>query len=272
MKNILVCCVVYKNEIEVAAYVNQLNKQVNISKIKVSININKLSGTLSEFKEMLKNAKVEWYLNDKEENLGYLNGCLNAYSYYKKNVSNDIDWVVVSNTDIEITDQSFFDKFINSKYKDIYGCIAPSVYSPSTKTYQNPHYVKRITLKKLNQIEKVFSNSVSAIFYEYLSRNKTIFLKKEKKESQIVYSPHGCFFVISNIFAEKLYSSNFTPLMYSEESHIAEILQEENLKCFYDSEIEILHHENTTTNLLGIKKRALYIKESISFIKERYYQ
>jgi len=265
---VLITVTNYKNEEEVLAFVKHLQQQtINDSIVVVVVDNAKSQKCILDLCQSLKEFSNVRYVEAKE-NLGYLKGCFKGLDEYLQH--NEMpDWVVVSNTDIVIDDKEFFYKFINKNYDESIWCVAPSVIN-NDLTYANPHYKERIPLKKVNRVIKIFKNFLLARFYTFLSNRKRKNAKKEKEQSQDVYAAHGCFFVLKNEFF-KVEKIEFEPLMYSEESYIAEVILGANKRILYDADLELRHLEGAVTGKINFKQKGRYISESMKFIRDSFY-
>lgn len=272
MKRLLITVINYSNEEEVLNYAKIIAKQTISSKISLVIINNKESPEPKvDLGSELKKIDLCIELYDPKENLGYLNGSLYGYRKYTDKYEIIPEWLVISNTDIEIDSNSFFEELLSKSYEEDIGCLAPSVYSPSKKSYENPQYIKRCSLSKINRLIWIHERPVIAFIYSELAKIKAKSLKVTKKSSQYVYSAHGCFFALRNDFIEEIKNNNYEGFLYSEEVYISENILLNQKKCFYDARLEVIHHENSVTGLLGIKKRSKFIANSLKYIRNEFY-
>lgn len=273
MKHILITIINYANEKEVINFIKMISKQTISKLIDIIIvnnksSKNKIINLANEIKAI--NIKTKIYYPHK--NIGYLNGAIFGYNRYIQDFNKNPDWVILCNTDIAINDINFFKKIIEQKYSRDIWCIGPSVYSSKKNTYDNPHYINRCSLKKINRIIKINEYPFLAYLYTWLAFFKSKLLKKKKQKSRYVYSIHGCFFILSSTFLEKIKNFFYEPILYSEEAYLAEILLINKKYCFYDETLEIIHHENSVTGLIGIKNRTKFISNSLKYIRTKFYK
>ncbi|MEV5029137.1 hypothetical protein [Paenibacillus sp. LPE1-1-1.1] len=272
MKNVLIAIINYANEEEVISYAQMLANQTSSNRIQLVIVNNKKSENAKiNLAEEIQKINLSIELFEPMNNLGYLNGALYGYNEFISNGGTKPDWVIISNTDIVISDTLYFEKFLSIHYQEEIWCVAPSVYSPLTKSYQNPHYIERCSLNKINRIIFINQTPFLAYIYENLAKLKAKVRKTERKESQYVYSAHGCFFAVKGDFIDIIKDNGYKGFLYSEEAYIAEYLLIHGKKCFYDNNLEIVHNENSITGLLGINKRSKYIANSLKYIREEFY-
>lgn len=270
---VLVLAINYANEEEVIEYAKTISRQSISKELGLVVVNNKSSiGSKLDLLSDLNKIDLDIRLYEPGENLGYLNGVFYGYNQFmQSNPETNIEWVIISNTDIIINDIAFFEKMLDAKYEEDIWCVAPSAYSNSTKSYQNPHYINRLSKEKLNRVIMINSLPILAFIYNALSKIKSKYKNKDKKAGRYVYSPHGCFFCLRSEFMEILKDNHYKGFLYSEESYIAEHLLINHKKCYYDSNIEVLHTENSVTGYLGTKKRAEYIKNSLKYIRDEFY-
>lgn len=261
MEKLLIVCIYYNNKEEVESYLENLKKLTKFYKLEIVIVNNSKEKNIS-----IDDKKLKVIIYSPEKNLGYLNGLFYGVEEYKKN-NNLPDWIIFSNTDIEL--KKF--RFNKKKYcKDIY-CIAPDIYSTSTNLHQNPLYTKRIDLGKINRIININKNIILSLIYKKLSKIKGYFQRKKiRAQSGKIYAAHGAFFILrKEFFAIK--RKEFKGFLYGEEIYIAEEIRENKKKIYFDKELKILHKEHSTTNLIGIKNRNKLLIDSLKKIKEEYF-
>ena len=267
-KRCLNIIVYYNNYIDVEAYICNLNRVAN-HRVDLIIVVN------SDKEEKIR--QQDWtnrFTNvdnikiiDYKDNVGYLNAMLLTIKHMNLD---KYDFVILSNTDIEYVTRDFYKILLGKYYEENIGCIAPNVYAVSTGTYSNPHYYERISEKKIRRNIFIFERPLLAQLYFQLAS-----LKEKKnttvKESCYVYSPHGCFMIFTRDFLKKIKGNMYGVKMYSEESYIGELLIENNMRCYYDSEIMVKHMEGAVTSKLQYRLKAKYFAESLKYIYETFY-
>lgn len=263
--------VYYDNSKEVVEYIKQADTSSTYYETDYIVSINK--GGKEELTELLNyiapEIKGHIGIIDPHGNIGYLNAML--FSISQLDLS-DYKFIILSNTDISFKSSRFYDDLLKKEYPKYIGCIAPSVTTEKEDCYSNPHYVERISKEKLNRLCRIFSNRALMLFYSELSKAKSRAVKGIKQPSQFVYSPHGCFMIFSNDFAKKLLQEVYPPILYSEESFIGEMLIRNDLRCYYDSSLEVVHFENTTTRKLPSKEKCKFLTNSLKYIVSRFYE
>lgn len=261
--------VYYNNEAEVEAYIKNVNNiGEGLVDICVVINSDK-KGFANKLITRLKNElSIKIYWINYGKNVGYLNAllitiknyCFIEYKYY-----------ILSNTDICYVTKEFFKILLFSSYKKNIGCIAPSIYSSKTKSFSNPHYMERIPYKKMKRNIFIFSHPFIAKTYLKVAEIKSKILHEIEKESDYVYSPHGCYMIFTQKFISEIKGYEYGVKLYSEESCVGELLRKCNMSCYYDSSIKVLHDESKVTGTISNRKRFSLWTQSLRYIVEKFY-
>lgn len=278
MIKIIIGVTCYNNEHEVMNFIKGILNQ-ELKKICVYVSItcidqkscDLVNGMLSNLNNT--NKKVKTKVFNAKKNLGYMNACI----YGIKKVldeDNKVDWIIISNTDIEFTENCFFEKFTNIKCNKNIWCVGPAIID-NTKQYRNP-YIKHRPSKKSLIIKKVI--------YSYSWLNNIYFnLYKLKKYMQDVkfgslehsdytYAVHGCIFIISLSCFYELDKKATGIFMYGEENLIAEIVFKNRKKTYYWSESLVYHNNNQVTSNISDKNKMKWKKDSINYILRNFYE
>lgn len=257
--------VLYDNAKEVRKYIKETN-DISCGMVDIVLVVNK--DTENESDRILMEFQDCIRIINYNENVGYLNALLKTI---KNGALSCYDYYILSNTDITYAQKDFFIILDGSKYKKDVGCIAPSIFSTKIKNYQNPHYKERITKSKFERIDKVFHYPILARLYLVLSSLKSRNKKLEKQESCYVYSPNGAYMIFTEDFIKKIKGYEYGVKLYSEESCIGELLLRNNMKCYYDSTIEVIHQESTVTGKIDYRERFRAWRDSIEYILREFY-
>lgn len=267
--NIIIC---YNNGQEVIEYIDSMKNHIFIEKVCFVITMN--SWTENDkviIDDYLEKTKLSVVVCDPKSNIGYMNGLLYGYRYFRKKYE-EPKFVIMSNTDIMISDKLYYKNLLEEEYEENVGCIGPSIFVKGKNTYDNPVCEKRRTIQEMNGIIRKFTMPIFREIYVYLSTIKGYFVKNIKTESRYVYEVHGCYFILTGKFADKIKNLEYGVLMYSEESYIAELIYRLGMQTFYDSSLEIIHLEHSTTKFVKCSKIAKYIQESMVYIREEFYE
>lgn len=272
-KRILVSVINYANEDEVVAFARHLAKQTLAKDILLAVTSNKWTEDKRQWlTEMLNDVNMDIMMRDPGKNLGYLNGCLAPYEVLRKSTVLNLEWVMISNTDIEFAHEDFFEKLLAHSYAKDVGCIAPNVYVPTTGAYENPRYSRRFTKQSLEKRVKIFSSPILSGAYQRLSTLKAEHSRGGEQESQYAYLAHGCCFAISVELANALCDVPYSALLYSEEAYVAEMAIQIGKRVFYDQSLKLYHHENAVTGKLRNDQRSRMFADSLAMIAKQFYE
>lgn len=266
--NIIIC---YNNADEVKSYIESTRGLDCGKSVKFIVVINAVKKEESEIIEKIKSYDyVQVYMPEK--NVGYINGLLYGYEEYSKNHDiKDVNWIVLSNTDIEYEKKSFLAYFLNKNYDDDIWCVAPSVYSKNTSSYSNPSSLYRRSRKEIDRLIKIFSNPFIGSLYIFLSKLKrTPFSKRPK--SQYIYEVHGCYFIIRRCFIELLIKNKYQAFLYSEETYIAEHAYKNGKRIYYDDGFQVIHNEHSVTKKVNYVRKTKLFAESLLIIRDNFYK
>lgn len=258
---LLFVCINYNNEEEVKKYLENIKKTIKNPKEIIVVN-NSLTKNLDK---ILNIEGLIINIFTPYNNLGYLNGLFYGINEYKK--SKELpQWIILSNSDIEIKNFEFKDKNYSS---DIY-CIAPEIFSVFNRNYQNPFYKFRLQKKKIKRIIMVKRFFLLDIIYEKLSQIKNKISSLNCTNSSYIYAPHGSFFLLRKDFF-LIKEQKYFNLLYGEELFIAEELRKLNKKVYFDKKLKINHLEHSTTGLIKRKTKNKILIESLYQILKKYY-
>lgn len=274
MKDIVNIVLCYRNENEVITYARKIEGLNNYIKLDLVVVVNATGEmTETEFERRLNELNLNIVIFRPKENLGYMNGLLFGYREYEKQEKDIVRYVIMSNTDIDFKDSNFINDLLTSNYPTDVACIGPSICVNELESYDNPVAYHRRTISEINRLIRKFSFPVFNQLYVWLAFIKPRFIKRKKElKSGKVYEVHGCFFILTGKFAHEIKDEYFGPLMYSEETFIAENVYVRGACEYYDSKLEVVHLEHTVTSRLKAKKRAQYMNESMRWIKDQFYK
>lgn len=208
-------------------------------------------------------------------NLGYLKGCLYGINQFLEDNNQDgcynDSWFMISNTDISINQDNFFRQIISGKYEKAIACIAPRITLIDGKE-QNPFLKNRPSSQKVYVWWKLQGNPVLYYAYSVLSNIKNnIRPNNNLSSSSYIYAPHGSCFLIRNVPLIKKLWSNDRIFMYGEEIFIAEEIRKNNLKVKFDSNLQIIHKENSTTSKAHLTQKSKWYNASFNFLYNNYF-
>lgn len=205
-----------------------------------------------------KKLKAE-YIDDKSitvilnsNNSGFAKGNNIGYREAKKF---DPDYVVVLNSDVEITQFDFCERVNKSYQKYKFDVLGPDIYSTRTNSHQNPQRNSNYTLEELQKKEKNlhFKNNFKFLLkikYSLLHKKATQEIhENDYKTLQKGKVLHGACYVFSRKFVDK-HNNCFYPgtFMYYESYILHYLGMREGLNFLYDPSIVVKHHEDASTN------------------------
>ncbi len=268
---ILVICVDYQSENETISYVSDIRSQSISDQIDIIVVCNsgtqKLDRALSNFSDI--------YLYDFHQNMGYFPAADAGLQEYLK-VNEMPKLVIVSNTDIRIKQDRFFDKLLNAPY--CFDVLGPSIINLIGQD-QNPFIRKRLTISKLKFLLNVFRFYPLYYLYSYLSnikiKIKSGFQKTDVGDNDLrhesIYAPHGSFIVFAQSYFSKGGDLSHDSFLYGEELYVAETAIKYSMNVVFEKSLCIEHLEHVTTGLIGSRKKAKYLYDATKHILIKFY-
>lgn len=272
MKSIVNIVICYHNVTEIIQYAKHISSLQESDQVMLIIVIN--GGNDSDIQNLYTLydfLSLDCFIVNPGKNLGYMNGLIYGCNQYINKYKVVPQFVIMSNTDIVYEDKCFFSKLLRQRYDDDVWCVGPSIYVKKLATYDNPVAYHRRTLHEINKLILKFQLPFFREFYVKIAEAKGKFIKKSKQQSAFVYEVHGCFFILRREGINKICGELYGPLMYSEETFIAELIYQSGKRIYYDSTLEIVHLEHSVTKHIDLKKHADYLLDSMRWIKERFY-
>lgn len=267
---ILNAIVYYNNYDEVRQYIEAVHR---ISRKTVDIVVVINSDTdhrveaLGKYLEQLHIDEVS--IVDYHKNVGYLNALLKPVQSMDLE---DYQYYILSNTDIHYPSQDFFSTLAQNRYTVETGCIAPDVYNPGSNLHSNPHYTQRVPKGKIEHLIRLFRFPLVGRMYLFASKFKNRKIKNSKMESCYVYSPHGCYMILTREFMKRIRNYEYGATLYSEESAIGELLIRNHMRCYYDASISVIHDASTVTGKINYRKRFTAWRQSLEYILNEFYK
>lgn len=202
---------------------------------------------VDEYKE---DSSVKVILNP--DNSGFAKGNNLGYREAKKY---NPDYIVVLNSDVEITEKDFCDKLEQAYKKYKFDVLGPDIYSTKAKYHQNPQRNKNCSLEELKSAEKKLAfkdkfKFLLRIKYSILHKTATQEIhENDYKDAQTGVVLHGACYVFSRKFIEN-HDNCFHPgtFMYYESYILHYLGMREDLTFLYDPDIVVKHHEDASTD------------------------
>lgn len=208
-----------------------------------------------------------------KSNLGFAKG--NNIGIRYANEVFQADLVVVSNSDINISDTDFFTKLWQIYIEERPALIGPDIYSLSKKIHQSPISQKVMDLNSLQLLETRISRKIRILkiiqrlhIYNFISLFKRILKGKGGNDSynfsnkQYNVVLQGAFLVLSKEYLKKhpegLFPDTF---LYMEEHILAFLCKKEKLLTLYTPDLKVFHLDGYSTLKQQSNKCKKYIFE-----------
>lgn len=196
----------------------------------------------SAFQDILSDGKVSVF--NCPDNPGYFGAAQRVLENFK---SQKYQFVILSNTDLEIRSSDFYERLIKGTWAFNVGAIAPSIQSGLSQNESNPLYWERPSKKKIHFLKTVYSNFYFAWLYHVASAVKSRLARPhEISERLAIYAPHGCFLILTNHYFSRGGDFTHGVKLYGEEIVLAERLRQLDLKAVLWPDLKIFHREKGT--------------------------
>lgn len=152
--NLIIC---YNNGEEVINYIDSMRNHDAIELVCFVITVNSWDDAdRILINNYITKSSVKIFIYEPKRNLGYMNGLVQGYNFFR--INNVIPkYVIMSNTDISIPSQKYYQELLSKEYSNEVGCIGPSIYVKEKKTYDNPVCEQRRKISEINNIIRKFS-------------------------------------------------------------------------------------------------------------------
>lgn len=196
-----------------------------------------------------------------KQNTGFASGNNVGYTAALKY---DPDFIVIQNNDIEYTQANFVKSVRKAYFKHHFSVMGPDIFVPETGVHQNP---KKLQSYSLKEVEKIVARSASKLKKPGLLKIRValkqirplrgIVLRCRSKQMNLVWQKssigsvlHGAFIVFSRDFFSQI-NPPFDPrTFFYFESEILDLrIKRLGLVAFYNPDITVRHHQNTSTKL-----------------------
>ncbi len=227
---------------------------------------------------------IPFQLLESDKNLGFANGLNIGIKQARENGCHS---VICLNNDILFKDQNNFLTEINNTYQQdksiavIVPNIKNSIGDNANNIVKNPPSKKRIIKLKI-----FYKFGLDYLYYYlriYLLFGLANFIisiikltpatdTKQHLQSQYIYIPSGACIILTPAFFNHFEGLDSNTFLFSEESILGAMVAEKNLKCYLNTNINIIHTEAKTISTMNKTKRK-YIKFMLkhSFASKRYF-
>ena len=190
-------------------------------------------------------------------NLGFAVGNNVGYAFLREHYT--CDFIVVMNSDMEITDTLFLKKIEEIYRETPFDVLGPDIYSTRDHRHQNPEAKKNYTYRELKKIRRrlTFKNALPFAFYlKWWLRGRQKKKAAEPKPDSDYRNPaeqvilHGSCYIFSAPFIKKeahcFYEKTF---MYFESYILAYQCGIKGYVMRYSPKLGLLHHEDVSTDM-----------------------
>ena len=263
--DIIFCVLTYKNHVDLAEFIENLNinNSINFSYKIIVVNSFADNKSLEKIKEIALNNECIFI---ESENKGYGFGNNLGIAYAKANY--EYKYIVVCNPDILI--KQFNIKELIGEEKNI---IAPEIMALHGKK-QNPLSYSYMPLnEKLTYIG--FKKRLKLVFYTSIFINKiernikSFICNIQSIEKKQIYACHGSCIIFSKYAIEKLYPVFDENLfLFCEESDLAKKAEHSNVSITFNKNIIIFHKEDGSMKLSNRDLNDIHRKSYLYYYKK----
>lgn len=227
------------------------------------------SSDLDERRRLERSAKRDSRIEyvDMGANLGYFGA---AAEIWENERSDDLDWFVVSNTDLFISDKRALARLADFSAPDA-GVVAPSIRSSRSGKDQNPYLRRPFNDRQLLRIRIQSSAAVVIQLAELLSAVRKR-LRRNLRENadqasgpSKIYAPHGSFVAFSRRYFEQGGRLTSPTFLFGEEIFVAESARLLGLPIYYEPAISVTHSEHANIGVVRSKQVLRWHRESSRF-------
>lgn len=188
------------------------------------------------------------------QNKGFACGNNAGIAYMRE--KHDPDFICVLNNDTLILSDNFTEAIEREYNNSGFAVLGPQVLTPDGSNYSSPVEYVVNSVKKTNMLIfkrriKLLLNQLHLSFLlhnagEYISKNEKYDHKKQYENVKL----HGCCWIFSRTFFEKLDGLNSSTFLYFEEDILFNELRNNGLKSVYQPDIVIKHLEDSSTKAI----------------------
>ena len=273
MKKILIACVNNNSYSELDNFLSSVD--IAASQVQETCEVVVLVAYSSSVKHHFEknNLKAIQYYVYIVDNVGYINSAQAAIENYSKEQIESFDFTIVSNVDICLA-YDFFIQLITTPTQQV-AWIAPRIYTPSSKSEENPYALHRYSKRKLKTLHFMYSHPWLLMCHKHFTH--LLVGWKRKKDSSIkdvrkIYAGHGSILIFTRPFMQHIFPSNYPFFLYGEELYFAELALSLDMQTVYNPYIFVNNcSAHISTSHLKFAKICEYGKQAISYIITKYY-
>ena len=254
---VAVIIVNYNDAEDTKKYVKTISEYKILDRIVVVDNLSTTAGTFDSLKK-LENSKVKVISSDKNGGYDYGN---NFGVKYLQSINEKYDFIIISNPDIEITENAIKHCLeVIEKDKKI-GVIAPRMFDKENKPIRRSAWKMRTFALDVIHSTRL----LEMVFYKIL-RNGEYNSEDYKKEKLEVEAISGAFFIIRSNVLEEINLLDENVFLFYEEDILAKKLKEKGYKTISLNSEKFIHFESQT-----IGKTYSYFKKKKELYKSKIY-
>lgn len=275
MKKILISCVNYNTYDYLDDYLKSIDVAAEAVKEYASVTVAVADNTEKDYQDIIPsctNVEVKVFLYHK--NYGYMGGAVQVLKDLGENYVKALDYVIVSNVDIQL-DASFFLDLLSYDYTDV-GWIAPSVFRlRNNNSNENPFQRKKPSMLKMDAIISLYKFPFVFRMYELFCGVKNSMkaqINKNINETPYpIYAGIGAIFVFTKQMIGKAYPLDFPCFMYGEELYYGYLVERHGLKTVFYPKIKVNDICNVSTSKLGNTRRCKMNYDSLRKLRKIIY-
>jgi len=179
------------------------------------------------------------------------------------------DYVIISNADIELSDD-FFHILCNLSIPSDTSWVAGKILSEVEHRDKNPKIKQRCSLKKLRIQRLLYRYPILDLIY-----SNTLYKRKSMQKvegRQEIYAGHGSFIILTSAYFDKYPVTEYPVFLFGEEIFLAERIRNAGLKVLYVPDVIVYDKEHAST---GKMKKNFYYNcnfQSIDYLIKTFYE
>lgn len=213
------------------------------------------------------------------ENLGYFPSVIAAINSQEITLSS-FDFLIISNVDVTVS-KNFFSEIKTLKFNENIGAYAPSIVSKNRNYDQNPKIVDRPSSFKVKLNRFLFRSSFTYLVLTYVNKIRLKLREISKlniprshqpacPNKQKIYAPHGSFFILTNVFLQRVSRLNYPVFLFGEEIYIAETSRNLDLDIIYAPNLIVFDSEHASTSKMKSKLYRLYNEQALTYLLDKF--
>lgn len=253
--------------------IDSLSVVNNLKSAKIIIADNASSfSSRSGLEQIIKKSFLDIKIFSYKKNLYYWPAINKVIKSLKTKFGTYPDWIIVCNNDITFSDKNLFEKLSKIDTKK-FPIVGPTIINSDGK-HLNPFMLASLSKWQRFFWRCYFFSYPLSIILLMIKKLLDFFILKSNQEkistNKSVYAVHGSAIFFSNHFFNMggWFDENFE--LYGEELTVAEIAKKLNIPVTYFPELEVTHHEHTSTKSINKRKLFYKAKKSHQYFESTY--